>query len=110
MRIMALIAILAASPVSAQMQTNCSTIGNQTNCQTGSVPNVAQQMLDNMAANSRQQAAISAYQNEAAEDLRAQAYNQVGSLIAQGKCDEAKRLATFYGRKDIVKATAQACP
>jgi len=46
----------------------------------------------------------------AANERRATAYDRVAELIAKGDCDGARRLADFYGHRDIIKDTARACP
>jgi hypothetical protein len=96
-----------AAPSLAQTSTNCSTIGGQTKC-------VTDQQVDPAAALLQRTAAppplVSDRSNEAAAERRSRAYAQVGDLIAKGDCPAAKRLATFYGHRDIVRDTAKACP
>lgn len=41
---------------------------------------------------------------------RNQAALQVGDLIANGRCDDAKRLAAYYDQKEMKRAVARACP
>jgi hypothetical protein len=96
-----------AAPSLAQTSTDCRTIGMQTNC-------VTDQRVDPAAALLQRTAnplpLVSEPSNEAAAERRSRAYAQVGDLIAKGDCPAAKRLATFYGHRDIVKDTAKACP
>lgn len=41
---------------------------------------------------------------------REQANTQITGLIADNRCDDAKRVAQFYGWRDLIKAVARACP
>ena len=45
----------------------------------------------------------------AAQTAQQSASDRVANLIALGKCDEALRLSTFYGREDLTAATTRAC-
>lgn len=104
---------LISAPAGAQIDTDCSTVGGVTHCRAANqpaVPNVGQQMLDNMAAQQRQQQAEQAAAAGGAAERRARAYAQVGELIAKGDCPAALRLARFYNHADILKDTRRACP
>lgn len=35
--------------------------------------------------------------------------NAVGSLIANDRCEDARRLAAFYARKHLIKSVERAC-
>lgn len=35
--------------------------------------------------------------------------NAVGALIANGRCEDARRLAAFYNRRSLVKSVERAC-
>jgi len=114
-------ALFVASPALAQT-THCTTMGNTTNCVTDNSVNqgqagvnTAMQGLINstrpVTPMRREEAAPSLPRapGDTPEERRANAYAQVGALIAKGDCDGAMRLANFYGRPDIVADTAKAC-
>lgn len=63
----------------------------------------AEQNAQAEAENQRQSAAAAQVAQQSASD-------QLASLIAQGKCDEARRLSAFYNRQDLTAATERACP
>lgn len=99
--------LACATPSLAQTSTNCITLGGQTNCLTNQQVDPAAALLQRTA---NPPPLVSDRSNDAAAERRARAYAQVGDLIAKGDCPAAKRLATFYGHRDIVKDTAKACP
>lgn len=41
---------------------------------------------------------------------RDQANAKISQLIAENRCEDAKRLAKFYGWADLTKSVARACP
>lgn len=86
----------------ALQSATCTTIGNITRC------------VDEPAAVTRPipqpTPVITATPSpEGAKDRRAAAYAQVGQLIADSRCADARKLAAFYGQPDIIADTAKAC-
>ena len=93
--------------------TNCTTYGNNTTCQTQQPTSNAP--IDYLRAlgplpSAGGASATAPIEAVDAASARRIAYAQVGQLIAEGKCVEAKRLARFYGRDQIVADTDRACP
>lgn len=104
MIVMSFLAVLAF-----QQSTTCSTIGNVTRCD--SAPSSQSPDLTALGqAPARTADSILRSGDEAASDRRAAAYAQVGQLIADKRCDDARRLAGFYGQRDLIRDTAKACP
>lgn len=87
-----------------QQATTCTTSGNTTRCEPDAGVALRDWLVRAPAGQQQQEASI-----DAAKDRRAAAYAQVGKLIADGRCEDAKRLASFYGQPDIVKDTNRAC-
>lgn len=85
-------------------QTECTTIGATTRCVKQPAP-VDLSALTTAPA----KAAAGIEPADGAMDRRASAYAQVGQLIADQRCEDALRLARFYGKRDLIKDTERAC-
>lgn len=83
-------------------QTECTTIGATTRCTKESAP------VDLTSLAKAPAQAVPAT-SDGSMDRRAAAYAQVGQLIADKRCEDALRLARFYGKKDLIKDTERAC-
>lgn len=97
-----LMAILLASAL--QQTTTCTTNLGITTCQTD------KQIVQTSPVPGYQPIPDRAPAYPTGQTPREIAYDKVGDLVSANRCDDAKRLAQFYGFKDIVKDTARACP
>lgn len=61
-----------------------------------------QQTAQAEAESERQNVAATQTEHQSASD-------RIAELIAQGKCDAARRLSVFYNRADLTVATDRAC-
>jgi len=126
-----LLVALVGGPAMAQINTTCQQYGTMTNCQTTG-ENPAQQALDNLQrqtqANQQQMqnnifAAAAAVRERRAERAREDAMQaettaqanadwqrkQAGSMVADGKCDAARKFALEAGNFDLANQVGQAC-
>jgi hypothetical protein len=106
---LAVFGMLALSAPVAAQTTNCTTYASTTRC-TSDGENSIEKFTEDMQREQRDNHAKNMRMAEAATERQSRAYEQVGELIAKGDCVGANRLANFYGRKDIIKSTARACP
>jgi hypothetical protein len=110
-RALSLILCSSSAIASAQVTTNCQQVGSMTNCQSTITPAASKVATEHPAS----QPVFDAMPAGAALAMsqgarRDEAFLQVGHMIAEGKCDGAKRLAAFYGDKLLLKRTMAACP
>lgn len=121
-RVLLLLALIGV-PAGAQ-SVDCHTIGNSTHCETShplnlppgpdnsallnSGGNIGRALAGSQTVPVDGQVALSA--SDRAEERKRLVYIQVGSLIAAGKCTEARRLADFHGQPQLISDTAKACP
>jgi len=116
------------SPAMAQTNTNCIAVGNQVTCNTSaplSIPppvvyapapqvGISPGLMGLLIA--RRQAQIQAQREEeqaaeeqSARDQEDSLHRDLGALIAQGQCEEAKKAALYAGRLDDAALVNQIC-
>lgn len=102
--------LLSLALAVTQQSTTCRTIGNTTNCETTAAdPAPNYDALSNAPAEAAEAVLEAARRGREERQRRADAYAEVGKLIAVGRCEDARRLAGFYGNRRLIKDTRRAC-
>lgn len=101
-----------AAMLAQDSTTTCNNVGGTVQCTTRATPSVPP--VDYSVAVPKpvplpSPAIAPEASTQSAAERRAAAYAQVGKMIAEGRCGDAKRLAKFYGKSDIIADTERAC-
>ena len=93
--------------IAVPQDVDCVTQGNTTHCTRNDSRERARAAIEALARPVPIQQGST--EDGGAAKRRGDAYAQVGKLIADGRCADAKRLAGFYGNRKLINDTAKAC-